>query len=167
MFNWLRNLFHKPMPQPIILDTIEGQPVYWDGEVMTFKGYGRIDNDGSGPAQGDPYHQNDTSLHYQGKPLNAATDRFCVIPGHLVSKVGPIVLGCQGYVTYKGHRKPCVVGDKGPRRRIGEISTALAEAFGIDPDPNTGGVDEPVLYYEIYPGVPAVVEGKQYQLQRS
>lgn len=150
-----------------ILDTIEHQKVIWDGVTMWFNGFGRIDNDGSGPAQGDKYHQSDTSLHYKGKPLDARIDRFCVIPGHLVNMVKPIVLGCQCYVTYNGVRLSAVCGDRGPHHRVGEISTALAIDLGINPDPNHGGIDEPILEYEILPGVPGVVGSRHYDLQSS
>ena len=149
------------------LATIEGQPVTWDGSVLRFKGRGRVDNDGSGPANGDPYHQNDTSLHHNGKPLNAEVDRFIVIPSQIIKMIAPIVLGSQAYVTYRGKTLPAVVGDIGPKSRLGECSTSLLRDFGINTNPNTGGIDTPELDYEIHAGVPAVVNGIKYSLQAS
>ena len=150
-----------------ILTTVEGQDITLDGILMRFKGRGRIDNDGSGPANGDPYHQNDTSLHLHGKPLNAEVDRFIVIPSQIVTMVPQIVLGSQAFVRYRGKTVRAVVGDKGPRKRLGEISTCLARDLGIDPNPNTGGVDTPDLEYEIILGEPAVTENQRYELQLS
>ena len=44
------------------LATIEGCTITFDGSKVSFIGRARIDNDGSGPAQGDPCHQPETSL---------------------------------------------------------------------------------------------------------
>lgn len=68
-------------------------------------------------------------------------------------------------ISYKGRECPCVVGDVGPRSKLGEASPAAAEAVGINGDPNTGGIDTPRVLFEIWPGVPAQVNGVIYQLQ--
>lgn len=146
---------------------IENDSISWDGSVIRFKGRGRIDDDGTGSAHGDRYHQSDTSLHHFGRPLNADVDRYIVLPPQVVHGVAPIVLGSQAYVTYKGVRKPAVVGDVGPKARLGEISTSLAGDLGINQNPNTGGDDNDDLSYEVYPGVPAKVDGVTYSLQPS
>jgi hypothetical protein len=147
------------------LATIENESVTWDGTKLAFMGHGRIDDDGSGEAHNDPYHQSDTSLHHFGRPLNADVDFYAVLPEQLAREVAPIVLGCQGYATYKGTRYPLVLGDLGPRNRLGEISEALAIRMGINPNPNTGGDDNEDIFFEFYPGVPAVVNGTTYSLQ--
>jgi len=155
----------KPFNPPQLLTTIEGQPFYWDGKCLTFKGRARVDNDGTGPSHGDPDHQNDTSLHHNGKPLNADVDFFIVIPEQIPAMLKPIFLGCQCYVTYKGKRVPAVCGDEGPRGREGEDSDALLLELGLSDNPFSGGDDLPDVDYEVYPGVPAVVNGITYALQ--
>ncbi len=146
-----------------VLATVEDQPIYWDGKTVSYNGYGRIDDDGTGGAHGDPYHQSDTSLHNDGHPLNADVDRYIVVPPQILDGVKPIVLGSKAVVTYQEKTADAVVGDVGPHHRLGEMSMALASALGINPNPNIGGVDSPVVHYEITPGVAA--EG--YKLQAS
>jgi hypothetical protein len=94
-------------------------------------------------------------LHVNGKPLNADVDRYIVVPLQVPRMVGPVVLGCRAVVTYQGKSVEAVVGDLGPRTRLGEMSIACAEALGIDSNPNTGGVDTPTVHYALWPGVAA------------
>ncbi len=124
-----------------------------------------VDVDGSGSSHGDPYYQNDTSLHLNGKPLNSDVDKFIVLPPPVTNAVTGIVLGCQATVHYRGKSSQAVVGDIGPTKKIGEISYALALALGINPSPISGGVDDASVRYEWTPGVAAVVDGKAYDLQ--
>lgn len=152
---------------PKTLFTIEGCPVTWDGEKIRFKAYGRVDDDGSGPGHGDKYHQGDTSLHRNGKPLNADTERYIVVPPQIVMGIPPIVLGSLVTVTYKGRGCTAVVGDIGPRARLGEASRAVWLELGVSADPNIGGVDSPEVQYEIFVGQPALIDGVQYYLQKS
>jgi hypothetical protein len=151
-----------------IIDHIEGEDIVLgdDGKVR-FKSKAAIDADGSGPSHGDPDKQDDTSLHHNGEPLNADVDQYVVVPPQIISGVGPIVLGCQAHVTFEGKTVPAVVGDVGPRKKLGEISIACAKALGIPSSPVNGGVDEHVVGYVIEPGVPAQVNGKTYHLQAS
>lgn len=146
---------------------VENESISWDGQVIRFRAKGRIDDDGTGPSHGDRYHQSDTSLHHFGRALNADEDHYIVLPPQVIHSVVPVVLGCQAYVTYRGKREAAVVGDVGPHSRLGEISVALAQSLSIDPNPNSGGVDSDDLFYEVYPGVPAVVGNKTYSLQHS
>ena|SRR5438105_5764339 len=153
-----------------IIDTIEGEEIILgdDGKVC-YKSKAAIDADGSGPSHGDPDWQNDTTLHHNGRALNADVDQYIVVPPAIISGVGPIVLGSQAHVTNTLNGKSCeaVVGDIGPHRKLGEISVACAKALGIPSSPVSGGVDEHVVKYVIEPGVPAVVNGVTYQLQPS
>ncbi len=150
-----------------LLDTIEGCPVTWDGEAIEFTARGRIDDDGAGAPHGDRFHLGDTSLHRNGAPLNADTEFYIVLPPQIIRGVAPIVLGSMACVTYRDVTMPAVVGDIGPHHRIGEMSIALARALGINPDANTGGDDKPDVLYRVLPGVPAIVNGIQYELQHS
>lgn len=126
-----------------------------------------IDVDGSGISHGDPDYQPDTTLHYQGKPLDSDVDKWIVLPKPCIMKVKGIVMGCQAKVFYRGRSCDAVVGDQGPTYKIGEISRAVAFVLGIDPSPTHGGVDDASVRYEWHPGIAANVDGRQYTLQPS
>lgn len=126
-----------------------------------------IDGDGSGGnLENDPYFQSDTSLHYQGKALNARKDIYIVVPPQIEKAVKGIVLGCQALVvdTMTGKETDAVVGDTGPRNKIGEMSIACAKVLGIPSSPISGGENRRDVTYQIYPGVAAEVNGKKYSL---
>lgn len=151
-----------------IIATIEGNPITLlpDGRVI-YTAKAAIDGDGSGGnSYGDPDFQPQTSLKVNGKSLNAETERFIVVPPAIVQGVAPVVLGCQAEVSYNGKSVTAVVGDVGPRTKLGEISIACAQALGIPHSPLTGGVASGVGYV-IHPSVPAVVDEKTYPLQHS
>lgn len=153
-----------------ILAAIEGEAITLlnDGSV-TYRAKAAIDTDGSGPTHGDPCAQRDTSLHLNGKPLNADLDKYVVVPPAIIRGVKPIVLGSLAIVVNlrTGQRSDAVVGDIGPKTKLGEISVALASALGLNPSPVSGGLEAHDIYYTIHPGQPAVVDGKRYQLQAS
>ena len=148
--------------------TIEGERIYERADdTVTWTAKMAIDVDGKGPKYHDPDAQNDTTLHYKGEPLNADEDRYIVVPPIIPQSVEGVVLGCQGMVVNlrTGAMTDCVVGDIGPHKKLGEASRAVALALGINGSPTTGGVDEHIVLYTIKPGLPAVVEGKHYELQ--
>lgn len=126
-----------------------------------------IDGDGTGSSHGDPDFQPRTSLKDKGNFLNSDVDIYIVVPPAIEDGVEPVVLGCQATVTNRtnGKSTAAVVGDIGPKNKIGEISIACAKALGIDPSPTTGGEAAHVIEYIITPGKPAVVNGKTYALQ--
>lgn len=146
------------------IDIIKG-----DDERLTFLAGMMIDDDGSGPSLGDPDYQNDTSLHWNGRPLNAEEDKWIVLPPEIIRSVKGIVLGCQAQVmnATNGLTSYAVVGDVGPHGKLGEGSIALANALQIPSDPLNGGIERRVIRYSVFPGVPAIVDGKQYQLKAS
>ena len=151
------------------IGTWEGDEVvtlHDDGSI-TFKAKAAVDTDGCGPMHGDPDGQDDTSLHVNGKPLNADIDKYIVLPPGIIEAVPGIVLGCQAHAHNLRTDMDtfCVVGDVGPKRKLGEVSVATAKALGIDPSPVSGGEEDHVVEYIIWPGVPAVVDGRPYQLQ--
>lgn len=153
-----------------ILTTIAGiDVIIGDDERLTFLAGFMIDGDGSGDSHGDPDFQNDTSLHLDGKALNADADKYIVLPPQVIQAVRGIVLGCQVQVTNasNGLESYAVVGDVGPHSKIGEGSIALANALGIPSSPTTGGEERRVIRYSIFPGVRAIVDGKTYDLQAS
>lgn len=146
----------------VTLDEIDGQ------EEVHFRADMDIDCDGSGGnPHHDPYFQPDTTLHHDGKALNAETVPFIVVPPIVCQQTRGKVLGCRAKVRNlrTGITAEAVVGDIGPRSKVGEGSPALATMLGINPNPNTGGEDDPVIDYWIYPGVPAVVAGVTYNPQ--
>lgn len=153
-----------------ILATIEGEAItlHEDGH-LSFKAKAAVDTDGSGPLHGDPCAQKDTSLHVNDKALNADIDIYIVVPPSILNGVAPVVLGCKAHVrnTLNGKETDAVVGDIGPRKKLGEISVACASALGINPSPNSGGEDSHVIEYQIWPGISANVNGKVYPLQHS
>ncbi len=139
-----------------------------DGTV-TYHAKAAIDTDGSGPLHGDPCAQRDTSLHWQGRALNADEDKYVVVPPAIIKGVKSAVLGCHANLTNTrtGLTTEAVVGDIGPKAKLGEISVACAKALGINSSPTSGGEDAHVVFYALKPGVPAVVDGKHYTLRPS
>lgn len=96
--------------------------------------------------------------------LHSGEVLFMVIPGNVRKAVVGICKGCKGKVTDKKTKKSveCVVGDVGPTDHMGEGSMALAEFFGLDSSPKSGGSsDTSRFHYECWPGVPA----KGFKLQ--
>jgi hypothetical protein len=94
-----------------------------------------------------------------------------IVVSPLIRKLAKgVVLGCLGRVSLQksGQLMPgqvdCMVGDIGPTRRIGELSIATADALGIDSNARTGGLEARVVYYELWPGIPARLNGQQYAL---
>lgn len=158
---------------PKILLTIKSKGEGYTADViehedghLSFVGDCDIDCDGSGGnPHGDPYFQPDTTLHHDGKSLNAEEVPFIVVPPEIIRAVPGIVLGCKATIAYRGRECPCVVGDTGPHNKLGEASPAAAEAVGINGNPNTGGIDLPRVTFELWPGVPAEVNGVTYELQ--
>lgn len=156
------------------LFTIQAAPVFLDNDdpnhpVITWitgaqGSKTNIDGDGTGPSHGDPDYQDDTSLHDHHSALNADEDQYIAIPLEIRDAVKQPVLGCQGHAKHGGKIAQFVVGDIGPKNKLGEVSIALANSLGIPSSPTTGGTLEGVQY-TIYPGQPANVNGKQYDLQ--
>ena len=62
-------------------------------------------------------------------------------------------LGDIAYVLNSSNNKSAyaIVADKGPRKKAGEGSIALAKALGIPSSPRSGGVDKGV-FYVVFPG---------------
>lgn len=156
-----------------LLATLTGEgftaPIYeLSNLAVFFVGDMDIDCDGSGGnPDHDPYFQADTSLHYHGKALNAYEVPYVVVPPVVAQRTKGIVLGARALVTHleTGKQAVAVVGDIGPSNKVGEGSPALAKLLGLDPNPNHGGTERPVIAYEIFPGVAAEVNGVLYDLQ--
>jgi hypothetical protein len=136
-----------------------------DGGSVFFVGDADIDVDGSPNWERDPDASADTSLHYNGKPINADKVSFIVLPPECIKAVAGVVLGCKATAKYHGRECAAVVADVGPHRKLGEMSSACARMLGINPSPTSGGVDEQCVTYRYWPGIPALVDGVLYKLQ--
>jgi hypothetical protein len=106
------------------------------------------------------------------KYVDSATVPFIVVPPIIIKKVAGVVMGCRAVVTNtrNGKTVEAVVADRGPSNHLGEISVACARALGIPTGgthPANGGGAESGIKYQLFPGVPAVVNGVEYPLQRS
>lgn len=138
-------------------------PVCGVGSAIYFTADMDIDCDGQRStqcnSQTDPDYQPETAYSQSdGKPLNAATLPFIVLPtpsstwnyansGITGATVAAVVYGDK--VAY------AVVGDTGPTTIIGEGSYKLAQQLGINPNPSSGGVSGRVVTYILFPGVKA------------
>ncbi len=96
--------------------------------------------------QTDPYFFDATAM---GEHIAAAELPFVVLPQPSErfdpSEFG-LELGNVVAVIYQGEVRYGAYVDIGPAEIIGEASYAMAELFGIDPDPATGGAEEGVTY---------------------
>ena len=132
--------------------------IIWDNHdgSFTWTGIGEDDTDGCGSLHGDPDGQRDTSLHKNGKPLNADIDRYVVVTRLFFPLVGAKVLGCKAVVLNHSNGKMSngVVGDVGPAK-LGEYSNAMNEALGLSGSPLYGGTEDHIIQCTIWPGRPA------------
>ena len=80
--------------------------------------------------------------------------------------VPPVVIGCQARMTNlkTGIWHDGVTGEIGPDDKTGEAAYCLAKIINPEIDYNSG--DKGLNYlYELWPGKPAVVDGKTYKLE--
>jgi hypothetical protein len=87
--------------------------------------------------------------------VDAETVPYIVVPPLIIQGTAGIVRGCKARVTRGGKSVDCVVADKGPANKIGELSIAAARAIGLDPSPRHGGTEKAEILYELWPGVAA------------
>jgi hypothetical protein len=115
----------------------------------------RNDNDGSGPSQGDIYHQNDTSGHQDGgRPANASIDQYVVVSPEVRSANG-IKIGDWAQVTNSstGATTYARVMDVGPHNAPpGECSTATLQSVGIGITAGGNTVGNPKVQVTYFPG---------------
>jgi len=94
----------------------------------------------------DPAYQDITSM---GDHISAEELPFVVIPlpsWRFDYRDFGIDLGTVVAVIYEGQVRYGAFVDQGPDHIIGEASYAMAELFGIDPDPAYGGAQDGVTY---------------------
>jgi N-acetylmuramoyl-L-alanine amidase len=144
--------------------TIYARP---DGTHVRFTSDLDICNDGSGPSHGDPHHQNETAYYNGGKFLNADVDKYIVIPPQVRSLLKPSkVMGCQARLTNlaTGAWHDGVCGEIGPDDKTGEAAYCLAKLVNPLVEHNSGDLSR-VYLYELWPNVPATVDGVTYKLE--
>jgi hypothetical protein len=84
--------------------------------------------------------------------VDSETVPYVVVPPLVVQKTAGVVRGCRARITCKGRSVDCVVADKGPSRKTGELSIAAARALGIPSSPRHGGRSKADVLYELWPG---------------
>jgi N-acetylmuramoyl-L-alanine amidase len=168
-----------PKPPPVPPDdkltellTIDPVTIYQknNGKYVCFESDLDICNDGSGPSHGDPSYQSETAYYSGGKGggefLNADVDKYIVIPPQVRSKVPPVVMGCKARLTnlITGVVEDGVTGEIGPDDMTGEAAYCLAKIINPAITHNSGDKKGNYLY-ELWPGIPATVDGFTYKLQ--
>jgi hypothetical protein len=127
-------------------------------------------NDGSGGNKDqDECHQPQTAYYNSGKFLNPYEVPYIVVPPLIIEGVDPVVLGCQGVMVNlkNGQSTPAICGEIGPDDKLGEGSCEAAGRLGLSSSPISGGTDEHIILYAIWPGQAATVDGVEYKLQPS
>jgi len=145
---------------PVVIYTNE------DGSYVRFISDLDICNDGTGPSHGDPSYQSQTAYYNGGKYLNADVDKYIVIPPQIRKMVEGKVMGCKALLTNLDSELPqdAVTGEIGPDDKTGEAAYCLAKIVNPQITHNSG--DKSLVYlYELWPDVPAVVDGKNYELE--
>jgi len=136
------------------------------GDYVCFVSDLDICNDGSGPSHGDTSYQSETAYYNGGKFLNADKDKYIVVPPQVRSMVAPAVMGCKARATNLDSKvtHAAVTGDIGPDNKTGEASYCLAKILNPKITHNSGD-SRHIYFYELWPGIPAVVDGKRYKLE--
>lgn len=136
--NWWGVVTNKKTGKPIIQGIHDPAPGYY----VSSTSYTHKDR-----LEGDP-----------ARYLDSAVEMYVVLPSHWRKEVREIVLGCHCVVLDLSTKKICnaVVGDFGPKNKLGEGSIALARYFGLDFNPKKGGTEQMRFKYTFYPGVAAL-----------
>lgn len=110
----------------------------------------------------DPWFQNQLSC---GTDIAADETPYFVIPigKPANAKKRGIEIGQVAAILYKSQVAYAVFLDEcGDPTLIGEASCATAKLLGIDPDPKTGGTDEPVTYIVFTGPTGRITDSKDY-----
>ena len=140
------------------------------GEAPAYFGWtgpGNVDGDGGENVEHDPCWQPDTSLHYDGRPINSREVPGLVVTIGEIEEVPGVVLGAESSVTNieTGKTVQTVVYDTGGPEDDGEMSIQAAiRVGGVDPNPVTGGQPHPIFWYQVAPDNRANVDGIEYPL---
>ena len=151
-----------------LIKTVGGVHIYAaeDHSYVRFVSDLDVCNDGSGGKHGDKHFQPRTAYYNKGKFLNADVDAYMVIPISLRKMLQKKVMGCRAQVSNieSGQPVEAVCGETGPDNKTGEAAYCLAKQLNPKVTHNSG--DKRRIYlYELWPGTPATVGGKRYQLE--
>jgi hypothetical protein len=130
----------KPWARDIVLLDTDNEPRVFPGGVIASMTWYRH----AGTSASDP-----TAY------VDAETVPYIVVPPVIVQRTAGVVRGCKARVSFRGKSVDCVVADRGPANRIGELSIAAARSIGLPPSPRHGGTEKPEVLYELFPGVAA------------
>lgn len=141
-------------------DHVVGHSDWWK-DIVIHDGTRPIVFPGGVIASKTAYHFKGVALDNPGAYLDSATVSYAVVQADIINKVAGAVLGCKGRATlmHSGEKVDFVVGDVGPRTKIGEGSMCLASRLGINSSPRTGGIEYPGILFEIWPGVHGEIAG--------
>lgn len=127
-----------------------------------------INNGHTGYLSQTAYRRPEAHWTLQERWLDAAAIAYVVVNPIVRQKARGIVLGCKARLTWHGQSIPAVVGDVSGAKRIGELSYAAAKALRFpNPSPRNGGIDAHEVTFEMWPGVPAVIDGEVFTLIRA
>ena len=87
--------------------------------------------------------------------VDAETVPYIVVPPVVIQQTMGVVRGCKARATFRGKSVDAVVADRGPSKKVGELSISAARALEIPSSPRTGGTETPEVLYELWPGVAA------------
>lgn len=130
----------KPWARDIVILDVDNEPKVFPGGIIASITWYRH----PGKARSDP-----------SAYVDSETVPYIVVPPLIVQKTAGVVRGCRARATWKGRSVDCVVADKGPSNKIGELSIAAARSIGLPPSPRNGGTEKPEVLYELWPGVAA------------
>lgn len=99
--------------------------------------------------------------------VDSETVSYIVVPPELIAGVSGVVKGCRARATFNGRRSDAIVGDVGPRRKSGEGSIQLARELRMNSSPRDGGVEEPRILFECWPGQRGTINGRELPLMRA
>lgn len=123
----------------VILD-VDGQPKVFPGDIIASKTW---------------YQYPGLDEELPEAWVDSETIPYIVVPPLIVTETVGVVRGCKARVTRGDRSVDCVVADRGPRSKTGELSIAAARALGIPSSPRNGGEETADFLYELWPGVPA------------
>ena len=129
-----------------------------------------VDCDGglSSTCKNDPDYQSGTAASdSKGKPLNASTLPYVVIPqssNGFNYKTAGLKMGSVVAVVHGSKVAYGILGDVGPAGVIGEASYAMAQQLGLNPSPTSGGAESGVTYVA-FTGASAVVSKNEDHAQ--
>jgi N-acetylmuramoyl-L-alanine amidase len=139
----------------------------YGGKYVAFVSDLDICNDGSGDSHGDPHASSETAYYNGGEFLNADVDKYIVIPPQVRELLKPSkVMGCQARLTNlpTGAWHAGVCGEIGPDDKTGEAAYCLAKAINPTVGYNSGDLSR-VYLFELWPNIPATVDGVTYKLE--